>query len=372
MPEENPDTRPGEIPDARPRAKLQPPLPAVHPGRTTVVGVKSGRGAASSWFPEGGQVGSAGRLDDWAIDPRQLAAVERSVSGPRKRRLQDHDELVRELQARIWGAVASRRWEPPPLDALAVRIFTLAGAARPSTNHLCELLEGQPELGEALRVAAFGPSEGGRRRGGVGDAVQLLGLERARNLVLACALRQALYVGTPRYVLDELWHGAMGTAVAASMICQIRGRKAEKAFMLGLVHDVGRAALVPLCDRLLDKLGHAGALESAGPAVVHLLHARVGALILRRWGLPAEIIAATAYHHEREPPARQRNAVAVLRLASLVHQRITVGGESLQGGGDLLDHELVRTLGLDRERLAPVRALQPGGRASLEAIPGLD
>jgi len=306
------------------------------------------------------------------VDPALIRAVERAADSRVRRRLADHDGLVREVQVRVWRQVSSRSFLPPPLPLVALRVFGMACKGKANTAFLAELIDSDVELAETVHWAALGTRRRGDDAATLQHAVASLGALRTGYMVLGCAMRGVIYQGDPQHALDELWNGAVGTAVAASMINQIRGRSADKAFLLGLVHDVGRAALLPLVERELLELERPDAMEQVAPRVVHLLHARVGADIVRGWGLPATLVSAVAYHHERTPPDKLFNAVAVLRLANLVHQRLVSGPDQLDDDSVLLSHSLVRKLGIDRDTFAAMLALHPGALQATREIRGFD
>ncbi len=323
----------------------------------------------SPWFPAGRKPGSAHRLDDWVTESALLARIERGDVG-RGHRLDD-DRVVRELQVQAWRHLSSGRFQPTQLPPLALRIYASSARAKPNLGFMAELIDSEPDLAFTVRGSSGGYAEP-REANSTLAALRSMGALRAGTMVLAWGLRGSLYTGEPQHALDQLWRGAVGCAVSASLINNARGRSSDKAFLLGLIHDVGRAALLPLVDKLLVKAGQGGALDNMAPEVLHPLHARVGADLLRGWKLPSSMVAAVAYHHHREAPARVGNAVGVLRLAALVHQRYERSPGSLGQDSSLMGHSLVRQLGLDRDRFAPLLALHPGAIRAVMAIPGLD
>jgi HD-like signal output (HDOD) protein len=328
----------------------------------------------SPWFPVGRRPGSALRFQDYAVDPAKLAVIERSRESARRRRLDDHDDLLREVASRCWSALSARRVTMPELEPTPARLIRLLASPRLDLGFAAEVLSADQVLSETLRWVALGHQErsGHRGDGGLLEVLEVLGPRRASNLVLAHSLRAKIYTGRPQHVLDELWYGALGCAVASSMITQARGKRPEKAFLLGLVHDAGRPVVVSLVGSVLEHLGRSDSMDMVGPPVVHLLHARVGALLARSWGLEACFIAGTAYHHDPSPPPKARNAARVLRFASLIHQRMLAGDPPLEIDSGVLSHSLMKELGLERASLAPLLALHQGALRALASIPGLD
>jgi HD-like signal output (HDOD) protein len=154
----------------------------------------------------------------------------------------------------------------------------------------------------------------GRRREvtNLAHAVAYIGTHRAAMILMALVLKPLLV--TPR--LAELWGHSIEAASAAetmSSLCEDLSR--SDAYVLGLIHDIGRLLLdlVPgraaaARDRLIK--------NGCEIAVAELLtcgadHAEAGALVLDHWGLPDRYIEAVRFHHQPQ--------VTDSKLASLLY-----------------------------------------------------
>jgi putative nucleotidyltransferase with HDIG domain len=153
--------------------------------------------------------------------------------------------------------------------------------------------------------------------GSVDQAVLLLGYEQILHMVLALAFGDALMVPMPGYAVEanELWRHSVMVALAGEILSQHRagpGPEPALAFTAGLLHDIGKLAmnqvLTPECQRQVRSLVlEQGATRvEAERKVLGTDHAEVGALLLKHWRLPEEIIEGVASHHEPvlEPEGR--------------------------------------------------------------------
>lgn len=158
----------------------------------------------------------------------------------------------------------------------------------------------------------------------VGDAIQMLGLRTVASTLAAISLRAML--GALRcegFNFETYWSHSLRTAMAARELAQRVSQDAGKAFLLGLVHDVGQLILAmtsPAQEARALKLGRLEGvpLHAAERRVLGVSHAEVGAAVARKWNFPASIADAIAHHHEpaHMPPGEQLDLGHLLPLAN--------------------------------------------------------
>jgi putative nucleotidyltransferase with HDIG domain len=175
-------------------------------------------------------------------------------------------------------------------------------------------------------------------------AVAYLGLDTLGALVLGHGVfKSGLPTGIAGFNLEGLWAHSLHTAMAARTIAlheKFSSADAEKAFLAGVLHDVGKVVFATRTIQTSDIV--ASAEDDASRMQAH--HAEVGAYLLGLWGFPNSIVEAVAYHH-----APSLAADGELSLAGLVHI------------ADYLVHRGSRTPG----------AIEPALEAGLLESPGL-
>ncbi|MCA8958350.1 MAG: HDOD domain-containing protein [Planctomycetes bacterium] len=137
----------------------------------------------------------------------------------------------------------------------------------------------------------------------VRDAVVRLGSGR----VIAAALDSGPLAAAPveGYELrpGALWEAAAATALTAEELARACGTRAPReVFTAALLCDLGKLVLGPFVCRHRDAimaLAFEGdhAFDAAEREVLGIDHAEVGALLLERWQLPAEIVQIVRWHH---------------------------------------------------------------------------
>lgn len=138
------------------------------------------------------------------------------------------------------------------------------------------------------------------------DAVALLGVQSVKSMVLCLQVfSQQDAAREAGLSLEQLWEHALLVAKFARQITLKQTddpERAEEAFTVGLLHDVGRIVMASNLPKEYAA-AVAAAREQSRPlheeeaARFGVNHARVGAYLLGLWGLPASYIEAVAAHH---------------------------------------------------------------------------
>jgi putative nucleotidyltransferase with HDIG domain len=207
------------------------------------------------------------------------------------------------LKARLCTLASDAELELPLLPDASAQVLALCGEESCDARALAQLLERDPALAaHVLRVsnsAAYAPRE---PIVSLQQAVSRLGMGGVRNIAVAVALQVEIFrVPGHEARLAELWTHSACAGAWAREIARARRRNAESAFLCGLLHDVGKPALLREIAALERGLGlnlDDAALEDCFDE----LHAELGARLLERWKLPARMVAAARFHHRPDDP----------------------------------------------------------------------
>jgi putative nucleotidyltransferase with HDIG domain len=178
--------------------------------------------------------------------------------------------------------------------------------------------------GQCLRVAASPVFGLAKPPESIKGAVLTLGLRRVETILLTCCLGQAF--PATNWVLDPavFWRHSLGCA----MVCRKFSEKlatadAEKAYMAGLLHDIG---LMVNC--LAFPKEFATAMErarqeeiplgEAEQATMGFTHCETGQALAEKWKLADDIIEVIACHHAIEHSQKAQPLVALVHLGDLL------------------------------------------------------
>ncbi len=193
----------------------------------------------------------------------------------------------------------------PTIPAVAVKVADAAG--RPDSL-LCDvgaIIAGDAGFSAALLQAVNSAREGpSRALGSVDRAVLIVGLNRVRALALALSLpaMRPQSRSDPSAVAHSLM--SVAGAILARELAVHLGRPApDEDLNAALLRDIGAlliqqtfpAAWAALIARPGDPLGEEACARER--EVFGADHAEVGAEVLRRWGLPEDVVEPVRHHH---------------------------------------------------------------------------
>jgi len=187
-------------------------------------------------------------------------------------------------------------------------------------------------------------------------AVVLLGLGTVRAIVLKASIFSA-------YELSEaqpFWLHALGVACAARAIAKLaKLGRADEAFVMGLLHDIGKLALAEYLPKEYQQVRalvarDGGLIRSAEMSVLGCDHTVAGRFLAEHWSLPKDYRDAIAAHHDLAAATPEaRPWAACIHLADIVARAMLVGN-----GGDnampVIERAALDTLKLDENRFAEI------------------
>jgi putative nucleotidyltransferase with HDIG domain len=212
--------------------------------------------------------------------------------------------------------------KPFEIEALLPRI-TNATALRPVVHQVIAMA-GNPniemddlvgvvrnDVGLSAKVIAAANSAFYRRRSGsarhLAEAIATIGMQGTRELAMSLAVSDHFKTDSsdPLLQMPDLW----GHSVACAHLCELLARQtkvcdAEQAFIVGLLHDLGRRVMSEhlrahyrhVLHRPLDG---GVPLQEIERTVVGIDHASLGADVLQQWGCPAFLTRAVKLHHSK-------------------------------------------------------------------------
>lgn len=207
------------------------------------------------------------------------------------------------------------------------------------------------------------------------QAIMIIGFRSLKNIVLAASTKEVY----KRFGLTEkmLHEHSFGAAVAAHHVAKEIGFKnTEEAFLVGLLHDIGKVILnnsdPERFRSVMEKVYNSGcSFSEAENDVFGFTHAEVGALVIRKWKLSPEMEKVVRFHHsiervEKGDPYLVQLA-SVVNLADALCRKAGIGVRA-PDDIDLPALQSVSLLNLGAERLARV---EEGLTASYEEGGGL-
>lgn len=214
----------------------------------------------------------------------------------------------------------------PVMPKATVRLLELLELPDCTAQELAAVIETEPAL--AARILKLANSSFYGQRGRIASvvrAVVVLGAKTIRSLAMIVwthTLKSQMRNAEEMLLMMPLLQHGLATGVAAQLLVEKSSRAlAEDAFMAGLLHDIGRVALVAqLGTRYRDDILEPALLammplHEMEATVLGFDHRALGARLMAAWGLPAFLATVAARHHDAGLVPDKQDLVAAVALA---------------------------------------------------------
>lgn len=212
----------------------------------------------------------------------------------------------------------------PTIPIILLKLLELCQDENAGMAELAKLIEN--DVGMSARVLNVANSAAYHRDGrkvGLLQALNVLGSDQIKTLVISESILQTFnaFPHSGGSDLRGFWKHAFTTAVMAREIAIKMGyAQVEEAYLAGLLHDVGRLALMAAAPN--EYGSNFLALDDAylcqvEQSTLQISHAEAGAWLIERWELDSFMADSILYHHE--PVARIAMAHPLIRVVHLGH-----------------------------------------------------
>ena len=158
----------------------------------------------------------------------------------------------------------------------------------------------------------------------VNEAIVRVGTDAVRQTVLAACVAERMEAVATRSKSRDLYDHAIGTAALAQLVGEQSGISPDEAFVAGLLHDIGKLALLTLAERPED-FGGPSAMLGEAALMIPAHHATIGAKLLAEWGIPEELREPVLYHHRPYSTKRFAQVTRVVYAANRLSHRYGFG-----------------------------------------------
>ncbi len=215
----------------------------------------------------------------------------------------------------------------PAIPAVSLPLLKLLGssAEEAKVDEVVRLVSYDNTIAaQCLRVAGsplFGLAQPPKS---IKGAVISLGLRRVETILLTCCLGQAF--PAKKWVPDPavFWRHSLGCAMVCRKFSEkLAAADAEKAYMAGLLHDIGfmvnclvfskefATAMERACREEIP-------LDEAERAMMGFTHCETGRALAEKWKLADDVIEVITHHHAIEHSEKAQPLVALVHLSDLL------------------------------------------------------
>jgi HD-like signal output (HDOD) protein len=213
----------------------------------------------------------------------------------------------------------------PTIPAIVMPLASLLQLPADQVNveKVVELVSYDGTIAAQCMRMANSPLFGRRDTETVRSAVLALGLKRIQAILMGCCLNQV--VPPDKWVLDAVtfWRHSLGCALVSRKMAKLIGYPdPEKAYLAGLVHDLGILVNSIACTedyRRCIQAARDGRIPLDRSEKEHLgfTHCQSGKILAQRWKFSPDLIEAIEFHHDAEALG-PRPLVALVHLSDLL------------------------------------------------------
>jgi putative nucleotidyltransferase with HDIG domain len=212
----------------------------------------------------------------------------------------------------------------PALPHIIVKLLEYCRTDNVGMAELAEIIAKDPAI--AAKILGVANSSAFHRNGQkvrLEQSLISLGTDMIRTLAISESVFQTFngLVASSRINLRGFWKHSLAAAVLARDIAKKMGyANIDEAYLGGLLHDVGRLAILAVAPN--DYAQNFHAIDDATLCVVEqrtmqISHPEAGAWLVERWKLDSFLADSVLYHHE--PISRVESAHPLIRIVYLSH-----------------------------------------------------
>jgi putative nucleotidyltransferase with HDIG domain len=209
----------------------------------------------------------------------------------------------------------------PSFPQIAIRVLQLTSNEDVSIRRLGDLISFDPSFsGEVLTIANSALYAHRIPVTSIMQAIAILGLNRLKGVCLTVGIRAYLGKSLNRMSLRAIWRHSLASALIAEQLAQGSSMNIGTAYTAGILHDIGRLAMVVMRPKTYDVLlmNHSG---SSGSILAHerdlfgFDHCEAGRHLIADWKLPADFEAIVSDHHSPRQKHDSWNLPALVNVS---------------------------------------------------------
>ena len=194
----------------------------------------------------------------------------------------------------------------------------------------------------------------------ISKAITIIGHKQLSEIILSCSI-VAMFKDIPQDVIDMdmFWRHSIAVATTSRILASYRHEQnIERFFTAGLLHDIGKLIIFTEAPKyaveVITKCEETNELMfKVEKEVLGFDHAKLGAMLLKKWKLPEDVVATVYYHHMPSISSGDIVGPSTIHIADIITHAVQFGssGEKFV---PTLNAKAWDALGLDIEILSSV------------------
>jgi putative nucleotidyltransferase with HDIG domain len=254
----------------------------------------------------------------------------------------------------------------PPVPHVAAKMMELVGREDTSVRELQRVISADQALtARILKMANSVFYSFDQKISTLSHAIVILGFRAVQSMAIAASSRSLFVKKGAQFGLKEklLWEHSIGCATGCRQVARtIRYEGEETAFIVGLLHDIGKAVLNQVIPKKYGKIveqvyNEGRSFADVETEMLGFDHSHIGAMIAQKWNFDWEMVEAIAYHHREEARTSGSGLGAILAVSNEICKRMGAGLERQKEETPMSDHWGAQRLGLDEPTCVEMKEL---------------
>lgn len=171
----------------------------------------------------------------------------------------------------------------------------------------------------------------------ISNAITIIGHKQLSEIILSCSI-VAMFKDIPQDVIDMemFWKHSIAVATTSRILASARREQnIEKFFTAGLLHDIGKLIIFVEAPKYALEIIKRSAetnqlMHKVENEVLGFDHAKLGAMLLKKWKLPDSIVSTVYYHHMPSISSGEILGPSIIHIADIIIHGLQFGssGES--------------------------------------------
>lgn len=209
----------------------------------------------------------------------------------------------------------------PTLPDVAIKIQQMMDNMDVPATKIVTLVSGDPVIAAQLIKTANSAAHAEKAKvDNTQAAISRLGYRALRNLVLSITMSRLANADHPaiKKLLTGYWEHSREVAAISYLLAKNQAHlNPDEAMLAGLVHDIGTLPLCMYVDKTRTNFD-----GEALDALILQFRSQIGAMLLRAWGFPAELVEVISEHEnlQRNPNNPQASYTDIVTVANLLNR----------------------------------------------------
>lgn len=166
----------------------------------------------------------------------------------------------------------------------------------------------------------------------ISKAITIIGHKQLSEIILSCSI-VAMFKDIPQDVIDMdmFWRHSISVATVSRILASSRREQnIESFFTAGLLHDIGKLILFveapKYASEVITKCAETDEIMyKVEKELLGFDHAKLGAMLLKKWKLPDNIVAAVYYHHMPSISSGDIVTPGIIHIADIITHALQFG-----------------------------------------------